>query len=122
MESNLQIQLKPQNANAIFPRKKINLKINLKVQKTMNSQSNSEPTKPQYWRYHNTCFHIIQNSIVLAQKQTYRSVQQNRRSRKKPTQLNRYMILTKMLETYVIPKIVSLINRVGKTACSHGED
>jgi hypothetical protein len=49
--------------------------------------------KKQCWRYHNTHLQTIlqsnsnKNSMVLAQKQTWRPVEQNRRSRCESTQL-----------------------------------
>ena len=59
-------------------------------QKTPNSQSNPEKEK-QSWRHHNSGLQVIlksgvnQNSMVLAQKQTHRSMEQNRKPRNKPT-------------------------------------
>jgi hypothetical protein len=60
----------------------------METQKILNSQSNSEQIV-QYWRHHNTQLQTIlqshnnKNSTVLAQKQTGRPMDQNRRSRHK---------------------------------------
>jgi hypothetical protein len=62
---------------------KINPKVHLEAQKTANSQGNTEQ-KQQCWRYHNTWLqttlqsHSNKNSMVLAQKQIWRPVTQNR--------------------------------------------
>ena len=67
-----------------------NPKINMDLQKTQNCQSNPEE-KDQSWRHNPHRFQTIlqsysnQNSMVLAQKQTYRSVEQNGEPRNKPT-------------------------------------
>ena len=90
--SNLQIHCNPyQNSNNIFhiSRKK-NPKIWTKPQKTSNSPSNLEKEE-QSWRHHVSWFQTIlqsysnQNSMVLAQKQPHRSMEQNREPRNKPT-------------------------------------
>jgi hypothetical protein len=58
-------------------------KVHLETQKTRNSQSNTG-LKEQCWRYHNTWVQTIlhshsnKNSIVLAQRQICRPVEQNR--------------------------------------------
>jgi hypothetical protein len=60
------------------------------TQKTSNKQNTSEQ-KLQCWRHHNTRLQSIlqnhnnKNSMVLAQNQTERSMDQNRRPRQKPT-------------------------------------
>jgi hypothetical protein len=64
----------------------------METQKTLNSQRNSEQ-KVQYWKQHNTQFqttlqsHNNKNNMLLAQKQTERAMDQNRKSRHKPTHL-----------------------------------
>ena len=69
-----------------------NLKIYMETQKTPNCQSSPEK-KEQSWRYNPPRFQTIlqsysnQNSVVLAQKQTHRSMEQNRQPRNKPTHL-----------------------------------
>ena len=69
-----------------------NPKIYMEPQKTQNCQSNAEE-KEQSWRHNAPRLKTIlqsysdQNSMVLAQKQTYRSMEQNREPRNKPTHL-----------------------------------
>jgi hypothetical protein len=64
----------------------------METQKTLISRSNSEQ-KVQCWRHHNTWLQTIlqshnnKNSMVLAQKQTGRPMDQNRRTRHKPMHL-----------------------------------
>ena len=61
----------------------------METQKTMNCQSNHEKEK-QRWKKQAPWFQTIlqscghQISVVLAQKQTYRSVEQDRKPRIKP--------------------------------------
>ena len=61
----------------------------MEPQKTPNSHSNLE--KEQSWRCHAIGYQTIlqgysnQNSMVLALKHTYRSMEQNREPRNKPT-------------------------------------
>ena len=78
------------NTTIIFHRaKNNNPKIYMEPQKTPNSQSNLEKAK-QSWRPHNSGLQVVlqscshQDSIVLAQKQTHRSMDQNRKPRNKP--------------------------------------
>jgi hypothetical protein len=58
----------------------------------MNSQGNTKQ-KEQFWRYHSTWLQTIlqtnsnKNSMVLAQRQTWRLVEQNREPRYESTQL-----------------------------------
>jgi hypothetical protein len=62
------------------------------MQMTMNSQGNTQQ-KEQYWSYHNTRLQTIlqrhsnKNSMVLAQKQKRRPVEQNRGLGNESTQL-----------------------------------
>ena len=69
-----------------------NLKIFMETQKTLNSQSNLEKEK-QNWRNQAPWLQTIlqsyshQNSMVVAQKQKYRSMEQDRNPRSKPTHL-----------------------------------
>ena len=63
----------------------------METQKTLNSQNNLDKEK-QSWRNHVPLQSILQrysnqNSVVLAQKQTHRSMEQNRKPRNKPTHL-----------------------------------
>ena len=69
-----------------------NLKICMETQKTLNSQSNLEE-KTQSWRNQAPWLQTVlqsyshQNSMVLAQRQTYISMQQDRKPRNEPTYL-----------------------------------
>ena len=93
-QSNLQIQCNPyQTTNAIFHRTgTINHTICMETQKIPNSQRNLENEK---WNWRNqapglqtilqSCSN--QDSMVLAQKQKYRSMEQNRKPRDKSTQI-----------------------------------
>jgi len=64
----------------------------MKPQKTLDCQSNSD-RKEKSWRHNLSRIHTIlknyrnPNIVVLAQKQTYRSMKQNREPRNKPTHL-----------------------------------
>ena len=64
----------------------------MEPQKTPNSQSNLEKEE-QSWKHHALLFQTIlqsssnQNSMILAQKQTHRSIEQNKEPRNKPTLL-----------------------------------
>ena len=93
-QGNLQIQCNPyQITNGIFHRsRKKNLKIFMETQKTMNSQSNLEKEKGS-WRNQAPWLQTIvksysnQNSMVLAKKQKYWSMEQDRKPRVKPMHL-----------------------------------
>jgi len=67
-----------------------NTKISMESHKSLNSQSNLEKEQ-QSWRHHNSGLQVIlqscsdQHSMVLPQKQTPRSTEQNRKPRNKPT-------------------------------------
>ena len=64
----------------------------MEIQKTLNSQSNLEKEK-QSWRNHAPGLQTIlqsysnQDTMVLAQKQKYRSMKQDRKPRDKPTHI-----------------------------------
>ena len=91
-QSKLQIQFNPhQTTNGIFHRPRTNnFIICMETQKTPNSQSNLEKEK---WSWKNQApglqtilqSYSNQDSMVLAQKQKYRSMEQDRTSRDKPT-------------------------------------
>ena len=93
-QSNLQIQRNPyQTTNGIFHRTRTkNFMICIETQKSPNSQSNLEKEK-QSWRNHAPGLQTIlqsysnQDSMVLSQKQKYRSMEQERKPRDKPTQI-----------------------------------
>ena len=92
-QSNLQIQCNPYpTTNGIFHRTRTkNFTICMETQKTLNSQSNLEKEK-RSWRNQAPRLQTIlqssnQDSMVLAQKQTYRSMEQDRKPRDKPTHI-----------------------------------
>ena len=93
-QSNLQIQCNPyQTTNGIFHRTRTNnFTICMETQKTPNNQRNLE-IKKQSWRNQAPGPQTIlqsysnQDSMVLAQKQKYRSMEQDRKPRDKPTQI-----------------------------------
>jgi hypothetical protein len=70
----------------------INSKVHLEARKATNSQGNTEQ-KEQHWKYYNTWLQTVlqsnnnKNSMVLAQKQTWRPVEQNRGPRYEAMQL-----------------------------------
>ena len=90
---NLQIQCDPyQITNVIFHRTRTkNFTIHLETQKTLNSQRNLE--KERSWRNQPSCHQTIlksynhQDSMVPAQKQKHRPMEQGRKPRDKPTHL-----------------------------------
>ena len=91
---NLQIQWDPsQITNGIFHRTRTeNFTIHMETQKTPNSQSSLEKEE---WSWRNQAFWLQvivqsyshQNSMVLAQKQKYRPMEQDRKPRNKPMHL-----------------------------------
>ena len=93
-QSNLQIQCNPyQITNGILNRTRTkNLKLCMETQKTPNSQSSLEKEK-RSWRSQAPRVQTIlqsysnQDSMVVAQKQIYRSIEQDRKPRDKPMHL-----------------------------------
>ena len=93
-QSNLQIQCNLYRiTNGIFYRTRTkNLKICMETQKTPNSQSNLEGKK-RSWKTQAPWLQTIlqsysnQDSMVLTQKQKYRLMKQDRKSRDKPMHL-----------------------------------
>ena len=93
-QSILQIQCNPyQTTNGIFHRTRTKIcTICMETQKTPNSQSYLEKEK-QSWRNQAPELQMIlrshnsQDSMVLAQKQKYKSVEQDRKPRDKPTHI-----------------------------------
>ena len=69
------------------------LKICVESKKTPNSQGNTKEEKHS-WGHHNARFQVVlqscdhQDSVVLAQKQTHRSMEQNREPRNGPSTLS----------------------------------
>ena len=93
-QSNLQIQGNPyQTTNGIFHRSRTkNFTVYMETQKIPNSQSNPEKEKWS-WKHQAPRLQTIlqnysnQDSMVLAQKQKYRSMEQDRKPRDKPTHI-----------------------------------
>ena len=93
-QSNLQIQCNPYQAtNGIFHRARTNnFTICMEIQKTSNSQSSLEKEEWN-WRHQPAWLqallqsHSHQDSMVLAQRQKYRSMEQNRKPRDKSMHL-----------------------------------
>ena len=93
-QSNPQIQRNPyQTTSGILHRIRTkNFTIRMETQKTLNSQRNLEKEK-QSWRNQAPGLQTIlqsfsdQDSMVLAQKQKYRSMVQDRKPRDKPTHI-----------------------------------
>ena len=93
-QSNLQIHCNPyQTTNGIFHRIRTkNSTVCMETQKTVNSQSNLEKEK---WSWKNQApglqtilqSYSNQDSMVLAQNQKYRSMEQDRKPRDKPMHL-----------------------------------
>ena len=80
-----------QNTSGIFHKTRTNYsKICMETKRPSIVKENFEKEK-QSWRYHTPGFQIIlqncsiQNSMVLAQKQTHRSMEQSRKLRNEPT-------------------------------------
>ena len=94
MQRNLQIQYNPyQITNGIFHRTRTkSLQICMETQKTLNSQRDLEKEKRSWTNQALQLQTILQSysnqdRMVLAQKQKYRSVEQDRKSRDKPGHL-----------------------------------
>ena len=119
-QSNLKIQCNPYQAtNSIFQRTKTNnFTICTEIQKTSNSQSNLE--KEWNWRNQPAWLqallqsHSHQDSMVLAQRQKHRSMEQNRKPRDKSTHLSTPS-LTKEARIYSGEKTIYLTSGAGKT-------
>ena len=123
---NLQIQHDPyQITNGIFHRTRTkNFTVHIETQMTPNSQSSLEKEEWS-WRHQTSWLQIIlqsyshQDSMVLAQKQKYRPMEQDRKSINKPMHLWVHYILTKEARIYNGAKIASLINGAGQTGQLH---
>ena len=101
-KSNLQIQCNPyQITNDIFLRTRTkNFTIHMETQKILNSQSS--PEKEEWsWKNQPSWLQIIlqsyihQDSMVLAQKQKYRLIKQDRKSRDKLIHTYKHLIFDK---------------------------
>ena len=104
---NLQIQCDPyQITNGIFHRiRRKKFTIHTETQKTLNSQSSLEKEEGS-WRNQPSWLQIIlqsysyQDSMVLAQKQKYRPMEQDRKPRNKPMHLMSNLFLKKEARIY----------------------
>ena len=98
-----------------------------KYSKTLNSQSSLEKEEWS-WRNQPSWLHIIlqsyshQDSMVLAQKQKYRPLEQYQKPRNKPMQLWVTLFLTKEARVCNGAKTASSINGFGKTGQLHGKE
>ena len=119
-QSNLQIQCNPyQPTSGIFHRaRKNNFTICKEIQETLNSQSNLE--KEQNWRNQLAWLqallqsHSHQDNMVLAWRQKYRSMEQNREPRRIHAPMDN-LSLTKEAKIYNGLKTISLTSGAGKT-------
>ena len=99
----------------------------MEPEKTPKSQSNLEKQN-QSWRHHNPRLQVVlqscnhQDSMVLAQKQTLRSMEQNREPRNEPTNVWPTNLLTKQERVANGKKTVSLANGARKTGQQHAEE
>ena len=100
------------------------LKICVESEKTPNSQNNEKEN--QSWGHHNARFQVVlqscghQDSVVLAQKQTHRSMEQIENPEVDP-QLYGQLIFDKGGKT-IHWKKVSSINGAGKIGHPHAEE
>ena len=118
--SDLLIQCNPyQTTNGIFHRTRTkNFTICMEKQKTPNNQSSLEKEK---WSWKNQVpwlqtilqSYRNQDNMVLAQKQKYRSMEQYRKPRDKPTHMVT-LSLTKEARIYNRERTASLISGAGK--------
>ena len=123
-QANIQIQCNLyQITNGIFQRTRIKkFKICMETQKTPNSQSNLEKGK-RSWRNQAPRLQTIlqtynnQDSMVLAQKQKYTSMEQDRKPRDKPRHI--WLCFTKEARIYNGEKTASSISGAGKTGQLH---
>ena len=120
-KSNLQIQCDPyQITNGFFHRTRTkNFTVHTETQKILNSQSSLE--KEWSWRNQPSWLQTIlqsyshQDSMVLAQKQKYRPMEQDREPRDKPTPPISTLFLTKEARIYNGAKIASSVSGAWKT-------
>ena len=102
------------------------LKICVESEKTLNSQGNIEKEN-QSWGHHNARFQVVlqscghEDSVVLAQKQTHRLMEQNRESRSGPSTLWSTNIRQRGKD-YPLEKTVSSINGAGKIGQPRAEE
>ena len=97
------------------------------TRKDPNSQSHSEKAK-QSWRHHNSGLQVIlqsyshQDSMVLAQKQTHISIEQNGKPRKGLATLWSTNPLQSREEYVMGKKTVCSTNGVGNTRQQHAKE
>ena len=118
---NLQIQWDPyQITNGIFHRTRTkNFTIHMETQKTLTSQSSFEKEE---WNWRNQALWLQitlqsyshQDSMVWAQKQNYRPMEQDRKPRNKPMHLWVPYFWQKEARIYNGAKTASSINGAGK--------
>ena len=92
----------------------------MEIQKTSNSQSNLEKEE---WNWRNLPAwlqallqnHSHQDSMILAQRQKYRSMEQNRKPRDKSTHIWTFLSLTKEARLHNGEKTISLASGAGKS-------
>ena len=92
----------------------------METQKTLNSQSNLEKEELN-WRNQPASLqallqkHSHQDSMVLKQRQKYRSMEQNRKPRDKSTHIWTFLSLTKEARIYNGVKTIPSTSGAGKT-------
>ena len=103
-----------------------NFTVHMKTQKILNSQSSLEKEEWS-WRNQPSWFQITlqsyshQDSMVLAQKQKYRPMEQGRKPRNKLMHLwvPGNLFLTEEARIYNVAKTASSVNGAGKTGQLH---
>ena len=115
---NLQIQCNPyQTINGIFHRTRIkSLTTHIETLKTLNSQSSLEKEEwscrnQPAWLQTILQSYSLQNRMVLAQKQTYRLTEQNRKPRNKFMCFMIIWFMTKETRIYIQWRKYSLFNK-----------
>ena len=97
------------------------------IQKTPNSQGNIEKEN-QSRGYHNAGFQVVlqscdhQDSVVLSQKETHRSMEQNKEPRNEPSTLWSTNIRERRKDSPLEKKTVSSLNGAGKIGHPHAEE
>ena len=98
----------------------------MEPQKSPNSQTNLEKGE-QSWRYHSPDFRIYYKVVVIKPvqywhtKETYKSMEQNRKPRTKPTLLESVHLQQRRQQDYTMGKRVSSTNGVGKSGQIHAK-
>jgi hypothetical protein len=117
-----------QKSNDIYHRDwKIHPEVHLEAQKTVNHQGHTEQ-KEQHWRYHNTQLQTIpqshrnKNNMILAQKEIWRPVEQNKRPGYESMHLCPPNFWLRWQKPYYGEKTASSINVAGKTGYQPAEN